>query len=322
MSTSLPRKSSQRYLPHPVHIRFHACKLYRNGWSVREVCRRYKISKASLMRWNKRFDGTQASLEDRSKRPKTPHPTAHTDEEIRQITNYLRRNPNIGLCELYGKLRRNKNYSRHIVSLYRVLRRLGYYQAKKKKKKKRHTLPYNTPKEIGVKWQIDVKFVPKSCYVGVYEDTKFYQYTCLEEASRKRFLYAYKECSSYTTVDFVQRAIRFFGYQPQIIQTDNGAEFCHPAQKSTETHAFYKLCQDLKLHHQRIRPRTPEHNGKVERSHRSDNERFYSTLKFYSYDDLKRQMKSYNSRSNQIPMRVLNYSSPNEVQKQLSRRFR
>ena len=33
-------------------------------------------------------------------------------------------------------------------------------------------------------------------------------------------------------------------------------------------------------------PRTPCHNGKVERSHRNDNERFYKYLSFYSYDDL------------------------------------
>ncbi|MBE6853987.1 MAG: transposase [Ruminococcus sp.] len=37
--------------------------------------------------------------------------------------------------------------------------------------------------------------------------------------------------------------------------------------------------------HKLIRPRTPWHNGKVERSHRSNQERFYNFLKFYSYDD-------------------------------------
>ena len=53
---------SQRYLPHSFQTRFHAVNLYRSGCSVNFVCRRYHIWKASLMRWNKRFDGTKDSL--------------------------------------------------------------------------------------------------------------------------------------------------------------------------------------------------------------------------------------------------------------------
>ena len=34
--------------------------------------------KASLMRWNKRFDGTKNSLRDKPHRPISPHPNAHT----------------------------------------------------------------------------------------------------------------------------------------------------------------------------------------------------------------------------------------------------
>jgi hypothetical protein len=47
------------------------------------------------MRWDQRFDGTKASLKDRSHRPKTPHPSIHTEEEIGWIRNYLRRNPRL-----------------------------------------------------------------------------------------------------------------------------------------------------------------------------------------------------------------------------------
>lgn len=67
---------SNRYLPHENLTRFHAVKLYRTGVGVSFVCRRYHISKASLMRWNKRFDGSRESLADKSHRPHTPHPNA------------------------------------------------------------------------------------------------------------------------------------------------------------------------------------------------------------------------------------------------------
>ena len=43
------------------------------------------------MRWMKRFDGSKDSLKDLSKRPHTPHPNAHTSDEIKHIEDLLRR---------------------------------------------------------------------------------------------------------------------------------------------------------------------------------------------------------------------------------------
>ena len=54
---------SQRYLPHEINTKFYAVKLYRSGVGVSFVCRRYHISKSSLLRWNKKFDGTKESLD-------------------------------------------------------------------------------------------------------------------------------------------------------------------------------------------------------------------------------------------------------------------
>ena len=77
------------------------------------------------------------------------------------------------------------------------------------------------------------------------------------------------------------------------------------------------VCNSLGIDHKRIRPRTPRHNGKVERSHRNDQERFYNHLSFYSYDDLKLQMKRYLRRSNNIPMAVLGWMSPLQKRNEL-----
>ena len=268
------------------------------------------------MRWNKQFDGTKESLLPKSHRPLTPHPNAHTEEEIKWICDYHRRNPNISICELYGKLREKKGYTRHPGSLYRVFVRLGFRkQVESTKKKSKHTGKYNTPTALGEKWQMDVKYVPTACYSG-NDGQKFYQYTVIEEASQKRFIYAYQEQSSYSTVDFIQRAILFFGYAPNILQTDNGAEFTH-LRKTTRVHPLDVFCNKYNIHHKLIRPRTPWHNGKVERSHRNDQERFYNFLKFYSFDDLQLQTKRYLRRANNIPMAVLEWKSPNQKQTEL-----
>ena len=78
-----------------------------------------------------------------------------------------------------------------------------------------------------------------------------------------------------------------------------------------------KMLNELKIKHHKIRPRTPEHNGKVERSHRNDNERFYSWLTFYSLEDLRKQGAAYLKRSNRIPMEVLGYLTPKEKRSEL-----
>lgn len=300
---------NKRYCPHEITTKINSVKLYRQTKDISFVCRRYHISKASLMRWNKLYDGTRESLQPKSHRPKTPHPNSHTEQELTWIKNYHRRNPNISICELYGKLRTEKGYTRHPGSLYRVFVRLGYRQkVESTKKKKKHDGKYDTPTELGVKWQLDVKYVPSTCYSG-NDNEKFYQYTMIEEASRERFIYPYKEQSGYSTIDFVKRAIIYFGYAPDTIQTDNGSEFCN-TKNTKRIHTFDLLCSQLNINHKTIRPRTPWHNGKVERSHRNDQERFYNYLKFYSYEDLLVQMKRYLKRSNNIPMSVLGWKTP------------
>ena len=306
---------SQRYLPHEINTKFFAVKLYRTGVGVHYVCRRYHISKSSLMRWNKKFDGTKESLLDQSHRPKTPHPNAHTELELKWIRALHRRNPHLSVCELYGKLRTEKGYSRHPGSLYRVFIRLGYSSKASTAKKSYRPKPYDTPTKLGVKWQMDVKYVPRECYSGTVPQ-KFYQYTVIDEASRERFIYPYMEQSSYSTIDFIKRSIDYFGYKPQTLQTDNGFEFTY-GKKSSRTHPVDICCQKLNISHKLIRPRTPRHNGKVERSHRNDQERFYSFLKFYSYNDLLSQTKRYLRRSNNIPMQVLGWKTPLEKRLEL-----
>ena len=129
---------------------------------------------------------------------------------------------------------------------------------------------------------MDVKYVPRSCYTdSVPKDQKYYQYTVIDEASREKFIYPYKEQPSYSTIDFVKTAIVYFGYKPKCIQTDNGFEFTY-FKDTKRIQPFDTFLESLNIDHKLIKPRTPRHNGKVERSHRNDNERFYKYLKFYS----------------------------------------
>ena len=138
--------TKKRYCPHLLKTKIMAVKMFRETKDIDYVVRRYKVGRSSLYRWNKQYDGTPQSLENKSHKPKSPHPNAHTEEEIKWIKDYHRRNPNISICELYGKLREDKAYSRHPGSLYRVFVRLGFRKkAESTKKKSRHLGYYDTP---------------------------------------------------------------------------------------------------------------------------------------------------------------------------------
>ena len=224
---------------------------------------------------------------------------------------------------MYGKLCRDYGYERNPITLYRYLRKNSLKPIKKRVPYK--PKPYDTPLKAGQKWQLDVKYVPLECYTGNEACERYYQYTVIDEATRKRYILAYQEINQDSTVDFIIKAIKFFGYKPRMIQTDNGTEFTFLKEtKDGRIHKFDWLCSRLGITHKLIRPRTPRHNGKVERSHRNDNERFYKYLHYYSFDDLQAQMKVYLKRSNDIPTSVLRskenkrrWLSPNEKEAEL-----
>ena len=112
----------------------------------------------------------------------------------------------------------------------RILKRLDGYEPYRSNPKKRHDGKYNTPEDVGEKWQMDVKFVPAECKSPKLPGCqRYYQYTVLDEASRKRFLYFAAEHSAYESRNALEKAIAFFGYAPKVLQTDNGSEFSDKA---------------------------------------------------------------------------------------------
>lgn len=110
--------------------------------------------------------------------------------------------------------------------------------------------------------------------------------------------------------------LRAFPFPVECVQTDNGSEFTKRFTSSRNAPTltlFEKRLAEYGITHKLIRPFTPRHNGKVERSHRKDNEYFYATHKFYSFDDFKAQLKVHSRKYNEFPMRPLGWKSPKET---------
>lgn len=281
-----------------------ALKLWRQDHrDILWVAKRTKCTERTLWRWLAKYNGSIESLENASSRPHTPHPNAHTAIERQEIMEFFNKNPDISYTEAFSRLRAEYAYKRTYFGFWRYVRKLGIRQKFEERDEPYKPQPYDTPVMFGYKWQMDVKYVPMRCYEGEYiclQEKKFYQYTMIDESTRERFLFAYREFGSQQTVDFVKRAIVYFGYLPLRIQTDNGLEFTAPKNTGVHKakHALDELLEKLNIEHQLIRPYTPRHNGKVERSHRSDNENFYKTLKFKNLAELRDKMKVWNIRYN------------------------
>ena len=287
---------------------------YSLNHGVSKASRRYNKSRSYIYFWLSRYDGSIGSLACRSRRPHY-HPNQHTTEELKLIQDMRRRNPELGMIELWHRLRK-RSYTRCPESLFRVMRKLGMFP-KTKTKKPYIPKPYEQMLYPGQRVQMDVKHVSKNCLTSTVYASKLYQYTAIDEYSRLRYLEAFKEKSTHSSATFLLNALVFFekhGFSVECVQTDNGFEFTnrlhnHAKDKMT---LFEQTTFNLGIKHKLIKPYTPRHNGKVERSHREDNKRFYSFRTFYSFEDFKNQLFVHMKRSNNIPMRPLNWKSPLE----------
>ena len=246
----------------------------KNG--VTKASIKYNVNRQYVYRWKNRYDGTLESLADRSHRPKS-HPKQHTEDEIKLIKDMRRRNPNAGLVVFWVKLM-ERGYTRTITGLYRVLRRLDQMPVHLPNPKY-IAKPYEEMTYPGQRVQIDVKHVPASCITAQddHRSHKYYQYTAIDEYSRFRYVEGFDEISTYSSKTFLENMLKAFPFSVECVQTDNGPEFTNRFTSKRDAPTLFEACLKQRgIVHKLIRPFTPRHNGKVERSHRKDNEYFYN----------------------------------------------
>ena len=154
---------------------------------------------------------------------------------------------------------------------------------------------------------------------------KYYQCTGIDEYTRIRYTWFTNEHSTYMSSEFVKRMVKYFKEQYDIkiktIQTDNGSEFTNRLSwqgflKNKKT-LFEKTLEEFGIEYKVIKPHTPKQNGRVERSHRKDQERFYYNRVFYSLEDLRNRGRDWRKEYNNFPMRPLGWLSPKEFLKNI-----
>ena len=150
------------------------------------------------------------------------------------------------------------------------------------KTEKKHRRSYNLIYP-GQRVQMDIKYVPSElCPFG----KRYYQYTVKDECTRMRYLAWHDSIWTLKAVQTLEEAQRFFGFKIDCVQTDNGIEFTfnYTAQltaqhRDPKVHPLDQYCEKVGIRHKLIPPGEKEINGKVERSHRTDDEEFYYPMK-------------------------------------------
>ena len=102
-----------------------------------------------------------------------------------------------------------------------------------------------------------------------------------------------KEQSTSALTEFIEIIRKKFLFEIECIQTDSRFEFTNKLnwQGTKKKTMFEKKLEELGIRHKLIKPKTPSHNGKVERSHRKDQEGFYCNIVFCSFEDFKNRLK-------------------------------
>ena len=278
-------------------------------YGVTKAAKRYHTNRQFVYRQLEKYDGTLRSLALQSRKPHS-HPNAHTKEELTLIKQIYSRYGCDGLAEVYVQLRK-RGYKRSYGSMLKQIKKIPKEKVKIRKGYTRH-------KEIrgqypGDKVQVDIKYVPKECLLFDTIDKKYYQITAIDEFSRKRILEIVDEKSVTNTSKFIRTLEEKMGLKINTIQTDNGPEFVNNQIETNLPTLFELTLKDLGMIHRRTSPYSPWQNGKVERSHKRDGERFYSRNEFTSEEDLKKKLKRYNARYNNIAKKVLDFKSPNQI---------
>jgi transposase InsO family protein len=241
------------------------CRAIDDG-NVARTCRHFGISRKSFYKWKRRLDEHgQAGLGDRARAPHCS-PRATPQEVVSKIL-YLRQHYHFGAGRIAAYLARFHQIAIATSSVHRILTRHGMPRLPANQKHRPHGSRwrrYEKP-QPGHRLQLDVKFLER--IPGTRK--RLYQFTAIDDCTRIRVLKVYDACNQRTAIRFIDDVRRRLPFRIQVVQTDNGAEFQSD---------FHWHLEQNDIRHVYIRPRTPRLNGKVERSHRVDDQEFYQLL--------------------------------------------
>jgi transposase InsO family protein len=228
--------------------------------TVTSVAKELSVSRQSIHKWLNRYK--RFGIDGLILRKKTGCKKAHnrTSVEIEQLViNISNRYWNDGVLTLRDYLLCENNIDIHSTTIYRILKRNNIRYTTKypntRKKWKKQLYAHQTP---GLELQMDTK------YPYGYKQGKVI-YDIIDDATRWVFAWSYDKACAENTLDFLEKVIKRAPFLIQKIRTDQGKEFIAIKVRN--------YLHTNNIEHRMNTPYCPEENGKIERFHRTLNEK-------------------------------------------------
>lgn len=277
-----------------------------------EAAKVFAGGQRTLERWVKAYrDNGKAGLMPKSTKPKS-HPN-ETPIRTKERIIELRKKSRLCAKKLNYKLRK-EGIKIHDRTIGKIIKAEGLERKYRVRKVKYKYL--KLPLAPGELVEVDIKYVPSKI-----RGKRYYQYTAIDCASRWRHLEVFDCDGNSETLRFVSKILEIAPFRIKAIKTDNGTCFTNHYvgyKKSAnpinpKLHDLDLFCQAHNIIHYLIDPGKPAQNGKVERSHRTDQEMFYDGREFKTALGLRRAIKIWNTAYNNLEHCSLDGKTPNEV---------
>lgn len=228
--------------------------------TIEAVSKELGVTRQSIHKWlirYKRF-GIDGLVRRKKKHEGVPHNKTPLEIEMK-VVNISQKYWQDGVEVLHDRLLYEEHVELHPTTIFRILKRRkiryieGYIDTQRRWKKKLYT-----HEKEGVEIQMD------TTYPYGYGAEKVI-YTAIDDATRIAYAYTYYKATSENTVDFLKRLRERTSFNIQKIRTDQGKEFIA---KVVKTHL-----ESINIEHRANTPYSPEENGKIERFHRTLNEK-------------------------------------------------
>ena len=282
---------------------------------IKKTCEARGVSTDLFYKWSARLllDRTLESLRSFSRAPKRKW--NQTPKRIEKRVVALRKaRPYLGAERISFELKKQFNIKCAISTAGAILKRSGLItEVYAKRLTKKHLRRYRRP--FPGYLQMDFKYVPYRI-----ETKQFYQLSVIDHHSSWRFIRIYDNRSLETVVGFLEELFFNCPFAIMQIQTDNAAEFTDKyssgaGRSASGWHAFDKWCEARDIEHKLIPIGEKEINGKVERSHRSDDREFFSQgERAQTLDEIRKKASDHNYYWNELrATKVLQWQTPMEV---------
>ena len=261
--------------------RFRILNYVLSAKNVSAELRDFGIPNSTFYRWKATYEKEGKPGLFRKKPVAKSYPGQIPKEYVAKILE-LRSQYHLGPQRIAWYLERYHSFKTSSSSVTRTLKRNGIGPLPRNVGRRAlHTHRY--AKQVpGHQVQIDVKFLTLVTTDG--KKPRRYQYTAIDDATRIRALKIYQKHNQKSAIDFVDYVMEKFPFRIHTVRTDRGHEW--QAQ-------FHWHVEDKGIRHVYIKPRTPQLNGKVERSHRTDQEEFYQLLTYTDDVDLNKKLAAW-----------------------------